>query len=896
MSRTFFSRDRFTSVAVRIYGLLLFLLPPHFRRGFGSEMVQLFRDHLAEATTPLGRLGVLIHSGTDLLSTALGESGTNIRASFSNMKSLKETNPMQTVLRDLRHALRGAIKNPGFTVLSALTLGLGIGAFTVAFSLVNGVLLKPLPFPEPQRLVYLMEEGTRGRELMLSWPNFDDWRKASRSFQEMAAVQFSNEASVLGGEEPTRATVLSVSREFFQVVGIPPILGRPILPEENRPGADPLVVVSHEFWERFLGAREELEALTISFYGGTWQVVGVMPPGFEVLEEADLYIAMEGNPVPIRTAHNYRGIGRLAPGITLDQADQELDRLAANIKSEYGDDSDAEAVVMRPLRDAVVGEADTPLLLLLIASGVLLLIACTNQASNLLARGTHRREEMAIRSAMGARRSRLVQQLMVESVMLSGLGWILGLAITLGTLMALRVLGPDLVPRLDAVGVEPAVLLIALLAALGTSLFFGLFPAFRTLEGVAGTLSSEGQRGNTGFRKAAWEILVAAEVAMAVILVVGSGLLVRSLQEILSTDTGFRAEGVLTLDLDPSGQGFDTEETRTALFHDLKRELSAMPEVASVGFANRLPTQARTWTGPVLRSPVSDREDREEWVSIAGWRVVDEDYFNTMGVPLQAGRFFSPGVDGAEGPPVVILNRSLADRAFPDEDPLGKQVQALWDRRAEDLTVVGVVAEARDWRREAGAQPEIYVYWPQRLENTGYMTAVLRPRAGQVIGAREARAAVRSVAPSMPLQISTVEARVGESLKERRFTLSVLGCFSLAALLLSAVGIFGVVSYTVSRRTREIGIRLALGAGPRLLRRRIFTESIRVVGIGAGVGVLAAILMSRLMEALLFGISPKDPVAMTLAPLIIMAVAALAIWVPVLRYTRVDPTEAMRAE
>ena len=886
----------FTShLTLGVYRLLLRFLPRDFRKEFGQEMLDLFRVRLERGEG--GRAGAFL----DLLLTIHHEHWSRFRPGPRRRQETSSGrnpgySPMQTVWKDLFHALRIMKKNPGYAALSVLTLGLGIGATTVAFSLVNGILLRPLPFPDPDRLVYLMEEGSRGRELMLSYPNFDDWRTASTSFQEIAAVQFANVASVQGGEEPTRATVLGVSREFFQVLGITPMRGRPILPEENRPGGERVLVASYEFWTSALGARDDLASLTLNLYGGSWQVVGVMPPGFRVLEEADLYIPMERSPVDIRSAHNYRGIGRLAPGFSLHQAHEELNRIAANIKAEYGDETSSEAVVMRTLRDAVVGEADAPLLLLLAASGVLLLIACTNQASNLLARGTHRQREMAIRSALGAGRGRLIQQLLMEGGVLAALGCSLGLALTYGTLLGLRVLGPDLVPRMDAVAVDPQVLLFALLAALATSLLFGLMPAFRATEEVSGALSSAGQRGSTGVRRVAWDLLVGVEVAMAVVLVTGSGLLVRSLQEIVGADTGFHANGVLTVALDPSGQGFDTEETRSALFRDLQRELSRIPEVATVGMVNRLPLQAGTWTGPVLRSPVSDREDRDEWVAIAGWRVADEGYFAAMGIPLLAGRTFDPALDRPGGPPVAILNRSLAERAFPGEDPLGKQVQALWDRREEDFTVVGVVAEARDWRRAPGAQPEMYVYWPQRLEATGYMTAVLRPREGQGIPATEVRDAIRAVAPSMPMEVRAMETLVGESLKERRFTLSVLGSFALAALLLSAVGTYGVVSYTVSRRTREMGIRLALGARPGLLRRRIFTRSMKVVAFGAAAGLGAALLAGRIMEGLLYGITPRDPLALAVAPLVLLAIAALAVWLPVLRYSRVDPALAMDVE
>jgi predicted permease len=803
---------------------------------------------------------------------------------------------MSAFLKDIRYALRGLAHAPSFTGVSVLTLALGIGATTVAFTLVNGILLLPLPFPEPHRLVYLMEESDGGRELMLSYPNFDDWRTQATSLQDIAAVQFPSEVTVQGGQDPARARVLQVSREFFRVLDVQPLLGRAILPQENRPGGAPVAVVSYEFWDRALGGKKELEDLTLTLFGRSWQVVGVMPPGFRVLEEADLYLPMELSPVQIRSAHNYRGIGRISSGATLARAREEITGIAARIKSELGDETDAVRVALRPLRDQIVGEAQRPLFLLLGAAGLLLLIACTNQASTLLARATHRQREMAIRTAVGAGRGRLMRQLLSESLLLAGLGGGLGLGLTFATLRTLKALGPDLVPRLDSVGVAPSVLAFSFAATLATAILFGLAPALRSSRDVAGALRAGQQGGGRGRRAAGWSLLVGGEVALAVVLVVGSALLVRSLREILTLDTNFRAEGVLTLEMDVSGQGFDEVASRTGFFRDLESELGALPGVDAVGLISRLPTDPGTWTGPVLRSPVRDRGNREEWVAVAGWRVTEGSYFRAMGIPLLQGRTFSPEEDHPDGTPVAILNHSLAERAFPGEDPIGKQVQALWDREGRDFTVVGVVAEARDWRREAGAQPELYVYWPQALSHTGWMTAVIHTDGDPVSLAAPTRERIRGLAPGLPPRIETMEARLADSLKERSFLLSVLGAFATLSIVLASVGIYGVVSYSVSRRAREIGIRLALGANPRSVRTGVFTRALGVVAAGTGVGLLAAWALGGVMESLLFGVTPRDPVALASAPLVLLVVGALAILVPVHRHTRVDPVMTMKAE
>lgn len=897
----------------RIYRLLLrWLIPPDFRAEFGEEMTEDFVRRLADAVGVRRRIGLWLRGIWDLGATGVCERwgarrtrpertrgpdpGGPGRTPHSRRRTHGGERPVSALLKDLKYALRGLIHAPTFTLVSVLTLGLGIGATTVAFTLVNGILLRPLPFPDPDRLVYVMEETDRGRELMLSYPNFDDWRSRATSLEALSAVQFPSEATVRGGTEAVRARLVSVSREFFRVLGVQPLVGRAILPEENRPGGARVVVVSYGFWDRVLGREEELENLNLTFYGGSWQVVGVMPPGFQALEDADVYLPMELSPVAIRSAHNYRGIGRLAPGATLARAREEMNGIAASIKADVGDESDADRVALRPLRSQIVGEARHPLVLLLAASGFLLLIACTNQASTLLARATHREREMAIRTAVGAGRGRLMRQLLAENLLLAGFGGVLGLLLTFGSLSTLRAVGPDLVPRLDSVGVAPSVLLFSLVATLSTAILFGLAPALRGSRNVAGALRAGSRRsGGTG-REVGWNLLVGAEVALAVILVVGSALLVRSLREILTLDTHFHTQGVLTLELDVSGQGFDEVASRTEFLKEVKSEMEALPGVDAAGLITRLPNDPGIWTGPVLRSPVRDREDRDEWVAIAGWRVTDGDYFRTLGIPVLQGRTFSPELDRPEGTPVAILNRSLAERAFPGEDPIGRQVQALWDREGRDFTVVGVVAEARDWRRPAGAQPELYVYWPQALPHTGWMTVVVHTSGDPRTLAAPARDRIRALAPGLPPRVETLEARLADSLKERTFILSVLGVFAGLSVLLASMGIYGVVSYSVSRRAREIGIRLALGAHPASVRKSLFARAWSVVAAGTAVGILTALVFGSIMESLLFGVTSADPVALASAPLVLLAVGAVAILVPVYRHTRVDPAVTMKVE
>lgn len=802
---------------------------------------------------------------------------------------------MNALLRDIRHAIRRLVKNPSFALITVFTLALGIGASTVAFSLVNGVLMRPLPFPESDRLMMLEERRGDGRELILSYPNFDDWRRESETFEGILAVQVPWQVSVLGGDEPTRGTVIRVSREFFDVLGVQPLLGRPIAPEENRPGGEPVVVLSFEFWNRLFGDRAGLDGLSVTIRGDPYSVVGVMPPGFKLLEEGDVYFPMELRPQRIRDSHNYRAVGRLAPGVSLTQAQQEMNGIAARIREAYPGDTQTESVSMRPLRAEILGEVDRPLLFLLGAAGLLLMLACSNAASTLLARSTHREREMAIRTAVGAARLRLIQQLFTESLLLAGLAGLLGLLLSTLTLDLVRAQGVDLVPRLQTVSIDTRIMLFALGATLVTSLLFGLLPALRASDAVAGALRS-GRRGDTRGRKAfGWNVLAGGEAALAVVLVVACGLLVRSFQQVLSEETHFRPEGALTVEMDLGGSGYTGAEDRAGVLEELKREYEALPGVTAVGFVNHLPTDPNYMRGPVFRSPAPKQRDPDRPGTDSGWRVVDEDYFAALGIPLVRGRGFS-SEDRPDGPPVAILNQALADRAFPGEDPVGRLVQVIPFWRDMDLTVVGVVAEARDWRKKAGSQPEVFVYWPQRSDYTWYMTCVIRTTGDPASLARPARERLRAVAPTVPGTIHTMRARLGESLRERSFTLAVLGSFAALSLVLAAVGIFGVVSYSVSSRSREIGIRLALGAGAWTVRQRIFLSSFGVVGLGTAVGVVCAFAFGGVMESLLFGVSPRDPMAFAAASLALLIASALAIWVPVVRYTRVDPVVTMRAE
>jgi putative ABC transport system permease protein len=802
---------------------------------------------------------------------------------------------IESVTRDVRYAARSLVKNTGFSTIAVVTLALGIGASTVTFTLVNGVLIRPLPFSDPDRLVLLEELRDDGSTLTLSFPNFDDWRIQSRGMEGIAAIQFPIPATVLGAEEPVRGTVLRVSREFFDILGVFPWLGRAIAYDENREGGDPVAVLGYEFWQRNFGSLTQLDGFTITISGNPISVVGVMPPGFKLFEEGDVYLPLEQRPFRVRDSHNFRAVGRLASGVTAAGALEELETIAANIRASYPDETVGVGVSMKPLREEILGKVDRPLFLLMGAAGMLLIIACSNVASTLLARSTVRYRELAIRTAVGASRARLLSFLLTENLLLATLAGLAGLGLSSVALGVVRSSGVDLLPRLQTVSTDARVVLFAAAVTLFTTVAFGLLPALQSSLSGSANLRG-GQRGETRRRTGfGGNALVAAESAIAVVLVVACGLLARSLQQILAEQTNFRPEGVLTVEMDLRSSRQNTDEGRGVLLEEIKAEFEALPGVNTVGYVSYLPTQASMMTGPVFKSPAPPARDPNRPGTSSGWRVVDTDYFTAMGIPLLRGRVFT-AEDRGNAPPVVVINESLANRAFPGEDPIGQLIKFIPFWMEDDLTVIGVVAEARDWRRGPGGQPEAYVHGPQRPSYTRDMTAVIHTSGPPNSLVQPVRERLRAVAPSVPGTIRTMDSIVNASIKERTFILAALGSFAVLSLILAAIGIYGVVSYSVSSQTREIGIKLALGAEASVVRTKIFYSSIAVVSIGVAFGIAVSLLSGRVMESQLYGVSSRDLATLAAAPVVLLAAAAFAITVPVFRYTRVDPVEVMRAE
>jgi predicted permease len=805
-----------------------------------------------------------------------------------------------TVSHDIRFAFRTLRRNPGYTFAALLTLMLGIGANAAVFSVVYGILMSPLPFPEPDRLVRVWDENSAGRPMDTAWVSFLDWHERARSFDALFAHTSGGASTVLLDGAPMRVGVVGVSDGFTRTMGVSPRLGRPMLSDEHVLHGAPAVLVSDAFWRTHLGATTDIAGRHLTVAGFDAQVVGVMPPGFEYPGDVDIWYPIELNEQSdSRTSHNYRVIGRLRAGATTAVADAELDGITGAFLTDnpgaasedgFADYFPRSARVL-PLRDAMVGDTGRPLWILLGASVLVLLVACVNLASATLARATAREREYAVRRSLGASRPVLLRQLFTESLVLALAGGALALLLAAAAIRALPALAPAGIPRIDEVSLNPMVIGAALFVSFVTAVLFGLVPALR-VTGDAGTLRGGGRGGTERGRQRVWKILVAAEVALALMLLIGSGLLIRSFQTVLGVEPGFRTEGLLMATVDPPESSYPTFSDRGVYYDRLLDALRAVPGVARVGVVNNAPMAG------VSNGLVSVRGGPAPTVT-GDYQLVGGDYFEVLDIPLVAGRFFD-GRERADGEHVVIVNRAFAALAWPGEDAVGKQMTGggmdnYWNQE-KWATVIGVVADVRQEDLTEPANPTYYFAVTQRPFRSWSMSALIAPAAGSASalgpGVREG---VRSVNDQVPVELTTIEARVSGALVPRRFTMLVLGVFSAVALALACVGIWGIVSYAVARRTREIGIRMALGADAGSVRRLLQLDYLRPVMIGTGLGLLAALALTRVLSSLLYETPATDPLTFATVVLVLAGAAWVASFVPARRGTRISPMETMRS-
>lgn len=814
---------------------------------------------------------------------------------------------MDTFRGELRHTLRGLRRSPGFALTCILLLAVGIGASTALFSVVEGVLLRPLPYPHPDRLVRLFQLSADARRMQFSDPNFDDLQAQSRSFAALAQVSGSAQVAVTGTDTPVFASAVLVSRDFFRALGVQPALGRSFLPEEQQPGGAPAAVVSHAFWTRHLGAAPLGSGRTLNFEGRVYTVVGVLPPSFDYPAGTELWTPRElERRLPSRSAHNWQVVGRLADGVTLEAAQRELTGIARALKAEHGDDTwmvDAAAI---PLRESLVGQARPTLLILLGAAAFLLLVAGANVTNLLLARSATRRRELAVRVALGAGRATLVRQFLVETGVLTLTGGALGALLAAWSVPALLALEPGDLPRAGEVGVNGAALGFAFLLSLLLALGLGWLTALRASGQSPWEALAQGSRALVGGR--ARGALVVGQLALALVLLVGAALLARSFLSLLRVDPGYRTEGVAVLSLVlPRAQDEAESRSQVQLQETLTTRLRELPGVSAVGSVSQFPLEGSggaDGTFLVLNRPdeVANFEDFQRLMrepsrtGSANYRVASEGYFRAMGIPLLRGRLFEAG-DTREAPHVALISESLARARWPGEDPLGKLIQfGNMDGDLQPFTVVGVVGDVRDEGLDTPPEPTLYGCSRQRLRTAGRFHLAVSGTGGSAVLAGAVRPVLRELTPDLPPRVRTVESLLAGSLAQRRFSLLLLGAFGGVALLLAVLGLYGVVSYAVTERTREFGIRFALGASERAVLGLVVRQAARLAGLGLLLGALGALGLTRVLESLVYGVSATDPVAFAGVALLLLAVALLASLVPARRAARVDPMSVLRSD
>jgi putative ABC transport system permease protein len=817
---------------------------------------------------------------------------------------------MEMLLQDLRFTLRVLRKNPGFTLVAFFTLALGIGATTAIFSVVYEVLLRPLPYENPDQIVRLWEVNAREQRMNFTDPNFEDIRSQSHFLQGLAEYGTWPE-SVSGGSEPTRTMVATVSRDFFPLMRVRPALGRSFAADEQRFGAAPTALVSYGYWQQYLGSAADLSAVKLTIENQAVSVIGVLPPGFRFPNDSTIWMPRElRQRLPSRSAHNWHVLGRLRDGIPPKQARAELASIARQIHQQYGQDVDMTEVAVARLQDAMTSNVRPALIILLGAVTFLLLIACANVANLLLAQAATRQRELAIRAAIGATRGRLVQQFVTEALLLSLAGGAAGILAARWGVVALVRLAPPELPLVEQVSVSFPVLLFALGVSSAVATGLGVFSALRATSGNAQPALAERGRSQSGAPHShrLGRAIIAGQLAITLVLLTGAGLLGRSLLRVLATDPGFHTEHIITVDLALSFAEKDADKTRRIQFlNQLFAQLRAIPGVLEVGGTGCLPlTELRPNGTYVLLAPGEQpphaMEELERWfhdatrTGYANYSPASEGYFRALGIPLLRGRLFDDR-DTIDAPHVAIVSQSLAKEKWPGQDPLGHSIEfGNMDGDLRPLTIIGVVGDVREDSVEMPPGPTIYVNYRQRPQATHHFTAVVRSEIDPASVISSARQIVRRLDPNVPPSFGTFTQVLSNSLKARRFNLTLVGVFAGTALLLAIAGLYGVMAYAVTQRTGEFGVRTALGASPGNILRLVLGQGIVTALIGVAIGLAGALALTRTLQSLLFGLSATDPLTFAVVALVLVLVALLACYIPARRAAKVDPMVALRYE
>ncbi|HEV2829865.1 MAG TPA: ABC transporter permease [Pyrinomonadaceae bacterium] len=798
---------------------------------------------------------------------------------------------MNNFIKDLKYAFRMMLKHRSFTFVAVFAIALGIGANTAIFSVVNGVLLRPLPYASPKELTTILHGSSP-----VAPANFLDLRQESQTFESIAAAQLWG-PSLTGRDQPEHLRALQLSANMFHLLGINPALGRAFNAQEDQTGNDHVVVLSNRLWQRRFEADPKIIGQQLMLDGANYEVIGVMPPQFEFAPfwatQTELWVPLNlAARANDRKGSSLRIFGRLKPGISREQAQAEVATIFSRLEQQYPEANKGLTLNVDSLHEKAVGKTRPALLLLLGAVGFVLLIACANVANLLMTRATARKKEIALRIALGASRARIARQLLTESVVLALLGGGLGLLFGILGLRLLLGLGPENLPRIQTIGIDGYVLGFTLLLSLLTGLLFGLAPVLQIRKVSFNAALKEGGRGSTdgGRRSLGRRSLVISEVALALMLLVGSGLLVRSFLRLVSVDPGFDPHNVLTMTISLAGSEHKTGPQRAAFFDELNERVHSLPGVESVSAINHLPLAGDLWTlGFTIEGRPALLPGEKQG---AAYRIVRPDYFQTMGATMLHGRDFSAR-DNEQSPAVVIVNESLARRVWPNETPIGKRITVANDGLRE---IVGVVKDVKQSEWSADANPEVYLPHLQVPSPRG-MTLVVRSSSDPLALVGAIKNAVWAIDKNLPVsEVRAMDDVVSDAIGPQRFNTILLGLFSAIALLLAVVGIYGVLSDAVTARTHEIGVRMALGARSADVLRMVVGQGMALVGIGIVVGLFGAYLLTQLMSTLLYEVSATDRATFISIPVVVAAVAFAACLVPARRATKVDPLVALRYE